>query len=157
MPSVVRPGRCRQPRRTSCNAFQTLLFCVNMTSCDAASNIHQPLEPGGGGVGSSGGGAPGGGGGGGGVGRLPAGAQRSLGNTMLALSLGVAGFSGGMACSGGGHHQPLPAHAAVVNASHTTYSSPSTPARYSRQGLTLVHFSAQLEPCLTHQDTLNTP
>jgi len=26
----------------------------------------------------------------------------------------------------------------------------------SGQGLTLVHFSAQLEPCLTHKNTLNT-
>ena len=26
-----------------------------------------------------------------------------------------------------------------------------------RQGLTLVHFSAPLEPCLTHKNTLNTP
>ena len=25
------------------------------------------------------------------------------------------------------------------------------------QGLTLVHFSAQLEPCLTHKNTQNTP
>ena len=25
-----------------------------------------------------------------------------------------------------------------------------------RQGLTLVHFSAQLEPCLTHEHTLRT-
>ena len=25
------------------------------------------------------------------------------------------------------------------------------------QGLTLVHFSAQLEPCLTHKSTLHTP
>jgi hypothetical protein len=25
------------------------------------------------------------------------------------------------------------------------------------QGLTLVHFSAQLEPCLTHRNTLHTP
>jgi len=25
-----------------------------------------------------------------------------------------------------------------------------------RQGLTLVHFSAQLEPCLTHENTLHT-
>ena len=117
---------------TSSNAFPTLLSCANMTSCDVASNIHQPLEPGGG-VGGSGGG------GGGGGGRLPAGARRSLGNSMLALSLGVAGFSGGMAC-GGSHHQPLPAHAAVVNASHTTYS-PSTPARYSKYSNTLLPVS----------------
>jgi len=27
----------------------------------------------------------------------------------------------------------------------------------SSQGLTLVHFSAQLEPCLTNKDTLHTP
>jgi len=26
-----------------------------------------------------------------------------------------------------------------------------------RQGLTLVHFSAQLEPCLTQESTLHTP
>jgi len=26
----------------------------------------------------------------------------------------------------------------------------------SAQGLTLVHFSAQLQPCLTHKDTLHT-
>jgi hypothetical protein len=37
--------------------------------------------------------------------------------------------------------------------------SPS-PAAATTQGLTLVHFSAQLEPCLTHKNTLhalNTP
>jgi hypothetical protein len=27
----------------------------------------------------------------------------------------------------------------------------------SMQGLTLVHFSAQLEPCLTQENTLHTP
>jgi hypothetical protein len=27
---------------------------------------------------------------------------------------------------------------------------------YRRQGLTLVHFSAHLEPCLTHKNTLHT-
>ena len=26
----------------------------------------------------------------------------------------------------------------------------------SQQGLTLIHFSAQVEPCLTHKNTLNT-
>jgi len=29
-------------------------------------------------------------------------------------------------------------------------------ARGARQGLTLVHFSAQLEPCLTQENTLHT-
>jgi hypothetical protein len=29
-------------------------------------------------------------------------------------------------------------------------------AMASHQGLTLVHFSAQLEPCLTHKNTLQT-
>jgi len=30
------------------------------------------------------------------------------------------------------------------------------PAFGARQGLTLVHFSAQLEPCLTHKNTRHT-
>jgi len=33
---------------------------------------------------------------------------------------------------------------------------PCTRARGTTQGLTLVHFSAQLEPCLTHKNTLHT-
>jgi hypothetical protein len=40
-------------------------------------------------------------------------------------------------------------------------SHPAAPAMHSSrlasyQGLTLVHFSAQLEPCLTHKNTLHT-
>ena len=42
---------------------------------------------------------------------------------------------------------------------HFTSSSENPLASFgaSRQGLTLVHFSAQLEPFLTQQHTLNTP
>ena len=36
-------------------------------------------------------------------------------------------------------------------------SDPNAPGRASDQGLTLVHFSAHLEPCLTHNNTLHTP
>jgi hypothetical protein len=40
----------------------------------------------------------------------------------------------------------------LVGDSSSTMRAPSS----VKQGLTLVHFSAQLEPCLTHTNTLHT-
>ena len=43
------------------------------------------------------------------------------------------------------------------NGSPTSASTPSPTSEIQRrQGLTLVHFSAQLEPCLTQENTLHT-
>jgi len=54
-----------------------------------------------------------------------------------------------------------PCRIAVLRTSRPTAQPPTgSRASASSQGLTLVHFSAQLEPCLTHKNTLhplNTP
>jgi hypothetical protein len=48
--------------------------------------------------------------------------------------------------------KPLPVTAAASVFSHIAAGEAT-----SAQGLTLVHFSAQLEPCLTQQNTLHIP
>jgi len=61
---------------------------------------------------------------------------------------------------------PTAAAAAAAAAARSLYPSPNPPllstlspenlASAARQGLILVHFSAQLEPCLTQENTLHT-